>query len=177
MRLTRAALWFGLLCVSTACYDARWLPTADDGGVDGAAGAPADPISTQSSCAERAPRENPGDALCRAGELEVHCNMGPPRLDCPASLSDAVRRACSSGGADSYVTYCNACGGSTVRLAQGNFVFETHFGRDDQLLGMTLVHDDPVAPCQQREFVFGRHCSANGAESVVPCSTVSRAVQ
>jgi hypothetical protein len=97
--------------------------------------------------------------------------MGPPRLDCPASFRDAVRKACSNG-ADAYVTYCNACGGASIRLPEGNFVFETHYGSDDELLGMTLVHDQPVAPCQQREFVFGRHCSAAGPESVVPCSTV-----
>ena len=164
----------GLLCASPACYEFRRLPTADDAGTDtGAAGARPDPIQPAGRCTDRALRENPGDALCRAGELEVHCNLGPPRLDCPGSFREAAQKACSSGGADSYVTYCNACGGSSIRLAQGNFVFETHYSAADELLGMTLVHDEPVAPCEQHEFVFGRHCSAAGVESVVPCSTVS----
>jgi hypothetical protein len=160
-----------LLCVGalgTACWRARTLepePTGtevSDACADASCGAPAsseDPFVPPASCADRKPSNNPGASLCKAGTLELNCENAPPKIPCPRTFSEAARLACEQG-AGQYLAYCNACGGTTVRLADSIFEFAVHFDAADQLVGVTLVEDDPVGPCRQHEFVFGTHCSA-----------------
>jgi hypothetical protein len=57
------------------------------------------------------------------------------------------------------VIYCNECGGTSVRIPDELYPVDIHYDASDSLQGVTLVHDDPVGPCEQHEFVFGRHCS------------------
>jgi hypothetical protein len=167
-----------LLFCSSGCWRFRRLETdvADAGAPDACVGAscgstrvPENPLTQPASCSARKPAENPGDALCKAGTLELNCVMAPPKLVCPPSYREAAQLACSNAG--HYLAYCNACGGTTVRLMLGAFDYAMHYDADDQLVGVTVFDDDPVGPCEQREFVFGRHCSETepAAELTVSC--------
>ena len=120
-----------------------------------------------------APASNPGDRLCQAGKLEVHCVMGPPLLPCPASTREAALAACAEG-ADSYRVACNACGGMTVELPGPFYSLDLHYDASGELSGVTLTEDEPVGPCEQREFVFGRHCSVTELRVTQPCRQVRR---
>jgi hypothetical protein len=106
---------------------------------------------------------NPGAKLCKAGTLEINCNNAPPKVPCPSTFREAVRLACEQGGGREYVVYCNACGGTSVRVPDKYYSFAIHFDDADQLVGVTLLEDNPVGPCEQREFVFGTHCSETDA--------------
>jgi hypothetical protein len=167
MRWTQFGLLALLLCVSSGCWEFRRLPTdAPDaavsvcvGGSCGAAGAPPDPFAPPSTCSNRRPSANPGEKLCRAGTLEIHCNNAPPKVPCPRTFSEAARLACEQSGSREYVAYCNACGGASVRVPGEFYSFAIHYDAANQLVGVTLLEDDPVGPCEQREFVFGTHCS------------------
>ena len=135
---------------------------------------PDDPFTTPRRCIEGVPDSNPGDKLCRAGELSVHCVMAPPLLTCPATLREGVLEACKDG-AEAYRVACNACGGLTVELTLQFFSLDIHFDAEDKLAGVTLTQPEPVGPCEQEEFVFGRHCTSTGARETRSCSQVRSA--
>jgi hypothetical protein len=178
-----AALLICIGALGTACWRAHTLELdasatavsdACAGATCGASAPRNDPFAPPASCADRKPSSNPGASLCRAGTLELNCENAPPKIPCPGTFSEAARLACAQGGRQ-YVAYCNACGGTTVRLADSIFEFAVHFDAADQLVGVTLVEDDPVGPCKQHEFVFGTHCSAvepATAELTVSCEGV-----
>jgi hypothetical protein len=186
MRWTQFELLALLLCVS-GCWEFRRLPEdAPDrapgacAGACGAAGARSDPFSPPLTCNERRPSVNPGEKLCKAGTLEINCNNAPPKLPCPRTFSEAARLACGQSGRREYVVYCNACGGTTVRVPDEFYTFAIHFDAANELVGVTLLEDDPVGPCEQREFVFGTHCSAAdpaSRELRVSCGSRSEATQ
>jgi hypothetical protein len=167
------------------CWKLTTLPPEDasiavvpDGCTGNACGASRepDPFAQPSSCRAQKPAKNAGDALCKAGTLEVNCVMAPPKLTCPQSFREAAQLACTQGRG-SYRVYCNACGGTTVKLMD-MFASEIHFDESDQLVGVTLLDDDPVGPCMQREFVFGTHCSATDpahGELTVSCDGAASA--
>jgi hypothetical protein len=172
-----------LVCVSSGCWEFHRLPTDTDAATSGACtgescgaagGGGADPFQQPLTCSMRKPSTNPGEKLCKAGTLEVNCVNAPPKIPCPATFRDGVRLACEQGGGK-YVAFCNACGGTTVRVPDRNYSFEMHYDASDRLVGVTLLLENPVGPCEQREFVFSEHCSAAnpaGAEMVLSCESL-----
>jgi hypothetical protein len=131
------------------------------------------PAAAPARCRDQAPDVNPGDALCQAGKLEVHCVMGPPRLPCPETYLEAAMAACETD-AESYRIACNACGGATVELPGPFYSLDLHYDAAGELSGVTLNEDDPVGPCEQREFVFGRHCSLTERRESHSCRDLLR---
>ena len=119
----------------------------------------------------RAPEVNPGDSLCRAGELAVHCVVAPPLLTCPSDAGGAAREACKDG-AESYRVACNACGGVTVELVLPFYTLDIHFDATERLAGVTLTEDSPIGPCEQEEFVFSRHCTVVGERETRSCDAL-----
>jgi hypothetical protein len=177
---TRTQLLILLVSVSPGCWEARTLgsetpaetSTGCTGDSCGAAGSQSDPSRQPLACSARRPKNNPGEKLCKAGTLEVNCFNAPPKIPCPATLTEGTKFACEHGGGR-YVALCNACGGATLRVLDPSYTYEMHYDDAGLLQGVTLVEDEPVGPCEQREFVFGTHCSAvePRAELVLSCGT------
>lgn len=161
-----------LVAASSGCWEFHRVQPAEgidastsdpcDGGAAGRCKPPSaqsDPFEMPRSWCGRDVGPNPGDTLCQAGKLEVHCNNAPPKIPCPTTFREAAELACSYGG-DQYLVHCNACGGVSVHVPDELYPVDIHYDAADALMGVTLLDDDPVGPCEQREFVFGRHCSA-----------------
>jgi len=187
MRWVRGGFRLSLVCLLSACWsfheDERTSPPAAPPVAGSCAGSSCeptapeapDPFAMPTRCIEEAPADNPGDRLCRAGELAVHCVMAPPKLPCPPTFRDGVVAACEDG-ADSFRVACNACGGVTMELPLPFYTLDIHYGATGQLAGVTLTQDAPVGPCEQEEFVFGRHCTVTEQRQTRSCALVRSSV-